>query len=438
MRKKVGMFVWNHFTNDARVLRECTALVESGYEVDLFCIDDPNDQGLPSFEQRNEFFRITRVRRYPILFTWMQKCKKHPLLLLPLLLIYLFSLVYLPIPTISLSVLIIGLLKTKLRVIWVRGGIIARMIILGWIGRYDIYHSNDLNTLPQGYICAKWRWKKKKLIYDSHEVQTSRTGYDGKSYGILERFLIKRIDKMIVENQTRAKYNEELYGFYPAVVHNYPFNMDSNDQKKVPLHDLLRLPPSEKILLYQGGIQVGRGLEQLIQAVPLFDEGTLVMIGDGRLKPKLEEMVEEMELKEKVKFLPKVPLVDLPKYTRNAYIGFQVLNNVCFNHYSASSNKLFEYLMAGVPVVACQFPEIKRVVEGDETGICVDSHDYREIARGVNELLSNPEKYMNMRKNCKIASRKYNWEKEKHYLTSVYDHLLNEDTKKNNSILELP
>lgn len=61
-----------------------------------------------------------------------------------------------------------------------------------------------------------------------------------------------------------------------------------------------------------------------------------------------------------MKFIPKVPLEDLPKYTKNAYLGFQVLNNVCFNHWSASSNKLFEYMMAEVPVIACSFPEIKK------------------------------------------------------------------------------
>lgn len=67
-----------------------------------------------------------------------------------------------------------------------------------------------------------------------------------------------------------------------------------------------------------------------------------------------------MGLEEKIRFIPKVPLAELPKYTKNGYIGFQVLNNVCFNHYSASSNKLFEYMMSQVPVVACNFPEIDR------------------------------------------------------------------------------
>ncbi len=206
--------------------------------------------------------------------------------------------------------------------------------------------------------------EKKPLIYDSHEVQTSRTGYDSPWYKKFEQFFINRMDAMMVENDTRAKYNEDLYGFYPYVLHNYPTEQISEETEKVDLHKILGLPEDEKILLYQGGIQTGRGLEKLVEAYPQFDEGTLVFIGDGRIKEELQAMVKERNLEDGIKFLPKVPLKELPKYTKNGYLGFQVLNNVCFNHYSASSNKLFEYMMARVPVVACDFPEIKKSSRG--------------------------------------------------------------------------
>ncbi|SDK13788.1 glycosyltransferase [Sediminibacillus albus] len=424
MNKKVCMFVWNHFTNDARVLRECTALSESGYKVDLICIHDPKDNDLPVFEERDANFSVYRVRRYPMLLELMQKVYRKSLrdkfFGLILFLIWLFLMYLGPIITGIVTVIGLLLLKTKLKVLWIRGSILFRMIAKGFQKNYDIYHSNDLNTLPQGYLCSKIRIRKKRLIYDSHEVQTSRTGYDTKYYGLLEHFLIKKIDDMIVENHTRAKYNQDFYGFYPYVVHNYPFIQKDKHIKKAPLHSILNLPPSEKILLYQGGIQAGRGLEKLIKAVPLFKEGTLVLIGDGRIKPALETLVEEMDLKARVKFLPKVPLQDLPSYTSNAYLGFQVLNNTNFNHYSASSNKLFEYMMAGVPVVACSFPEIMKVVEGEKVGLCVDSHDSSSIALGVNELIENIELHQEMVKNTKTAKLKYNWGTEKVNLLEVY------------------
>lgn len=425
--KRVGMFVWNHFTNDARVLRECTTLSQNGFDVELICIDDPEDPDLKQYEEFNEHFRVYRLQRYPtlliILKKWYQYIVKNKWVLIPLILIWGFFLYLTPWLVILVTLLAFLFLKTKAQVLWVRGSLILRMILKGYKGNYDIYHSNDLNTLPQGYICAKWRLKKRVLVYDSHEVQTSRTGYNSSVYGKLEGFLIKKIDTMFVENDTRAKYNEELYGFYPNVLHNYPFKQISQVQDKVDLHKMLSLPAGEKILLYQGGIQEGRGLDKLIQAFPKFKEGTLVFIGDGRIKEDLQQMVREMGLENKIKFIPKVPLAELPKFTKNAYLGFQVLNNVCFNHYSASSNKLFEYMMNEVPVVACNFPEIKKVVEENKIGITIDPHDPDEIAKAVNYLLEHPETRDQFSRNCIIAREKYNWENEQENLLKVYRNL---------------
>lgn len=426
MSKNVCMFVWNHFTNDARVLRECTTLSENGYNVDLICIHDPNDPNLAMYEERNEQFHVYRVKRYPSSLLFLQKVYKklmsNKFLLSLTTLFGLICLYFAPIITALLLACIFIVLKTKVKGLLIKCNIIIRMIARGRNGNYDIYHSNDLNTLPQGIFSAKLRFKKRKLIYDSHEVQTDRTGYNPKTIKRVERFLLRFIDQMIVENHTRAAFNEELYGFYPAVLHNYPFIQDSTrQQEKVDLHKILNLPPDEKILLYQGGIQVGRGLDKIIKAVPMIREGTVVFIGDGKIKEELIQLVNEMNLGHRVKFHPKVPVEDLPKYTRNAYLGFQVLNNICFNHYSASSNKLFEYMMAGVPVIACSFPEIQNVVETNNTGLCVDSHDPQSIAEGANKLLENTNLREQLSRNSLNASGKYNWaEEEKHLLDYYY------------------
>ncbi|RHW37246.1 glycosyltransferase [Neobacillus notoginsengisoli] len=427
-RKKVCMFVWNHFTNDARVLRECAALSESEYSVDLICIHDPAAKNMAKMEKRNEHFHVYRVRRYPLMLDLIQMVIKSVKKDKWKAIFYLLGwgvLAYLwPIFTIFITLLLGAIYKLKLIPWWVKANIYIRMVARARLKKYDIYHSNDLNTLIQGYVSAKWRFKKKKLVYDSHEVQTSRTGYNSPVYGKLESFLVKKIDTMIVENDTRAKFNEELYGFYPNVVHNYPFKHIGEGTEVISIHQMFNLPKDEKILLYQGGIQVGRGLEKLIKAVPLFKKGTLVLVGDGKQKPELVKMVEAMNLHNRVKFIPKALLEDLPKFTRNAYLGFQVLNNVCFNHWSASSNKLFEYMMSGVPVVACSFPEIKRVVVEEQVGICVDSHDYKDIARAVNILLEDEELRNQYSRNCLTAKEKYNWEQEKKVFLSIYDQII--------------
>ncbi|WP_057915631.1 glycosyltransferase [Peribacillus muralis] len=435
MTKKVCMFVWNHFTNDARVLRECTALTEVGYEVDLIAIHNWKFKDLPKKEKHENGFTVTRVNnRWEALHKILRvvgkvKKKKFEFVILALVvwntlwnLNLINGWVGSGILFGSLALLAIGTLimtKSKLPTLLTRSYIFAQMIYLGRKKKYDFYHSNDLNTLMQGAISSKWL-RRKKLIYDSHEVQTSRTGYNSRIYGMMEKSLLLFVDEMIAENHTRAKYNEDLYGLYPKVVHNYPIPTTPEESTSVNLHELLHLPPDEPILLYQGGVQMGRGLEQLVDAVPLIEAGTVVFIGDGKIKDELMKKVSDMHLEDRVKFLPKVPVDELLHYTKNAYLGFQVLNNVCFNHYSASSNKLFEYMMSGVPVVACSFPEIQKVVDSEQIGVCVDSHDPKAIAEGVNFLLKHPEKRADMSRNCLKARQKYNWKQEKEIFIEIY------------------
>lgn len=438
MSKKIGMFVWNHFTNDARVLRECTALAEKGYDVKLIAIHDTKQKDLKKVESRDGF-NIVRVSRYPryllLINKIISKIKKEKIFIIPLLI--LIGIIFYVIPAIAIIlILIMAMLSIKkVRGFLTKSHIFLGMVIEGLKFNADVYHSNDLNTLPQGIICSKIL-RRRYLVYDSHEVQSSRTGYGKQAYYI-EKILIKFIDKMIMTNRTRAEYVKKLYNIeLPEMIHNYPFyTKDDSIENKYDIHTILDIPRDKPILLYQGGIQVGRGLDKIVEAIDKFNDGITVFIGDGKLKPEIIKMVEDRNLQEKVRFLDKVPVDELKYYTANAYLGFQVLNNVCFNHYSACSNKLFEYMMSRVPVVACNFPEIKRVVQDEEIGIVVDPHDPNEIAKAVNIMLENKELHEKFRENCVKAREKYNWDKEKGNFVRIYDGLLyNKNIKAGNNI----
>ncbi|MCO4338129.1 glycosyltransferase [Staphylococcus agnetis] len=427
--KKVGMFVWNHFTNDARVNRECTTLAEAGYDVDLIAINDPKNPAIQAFEKINERFRVHRVKRYPALLQAYSDFGKPFILVVGGIAsiiaigLYFVNVMVLTSYLIMLLASAIVMKQRKARKIFINSAIIARMIVKGYMTKADIYHSNDLNTLPQGIICAKLRLKPKPLVYDSHEVQSDRTGYDKRKIKMIERFLLRFVDEMMVENHTRAKHNEKLYGFYPQTLYNYSELYDINTRSKVNLHQKLGLSENEKILLYQGGLQQGRGLEKLIDAMPLIKEGVLVFIGAGKLTAQLKEQAKQSSEKERIFFLEKVPFQELPSITREAYLGFQVLQNVCFNHYSASSNKLFEYMMAHVPVVSCDFPEIAKVVNEQEVGIAIDAHDHHNIAYAVNELLTNQALYEHVKANTQKAKMIYNWQNEKGKLLALYERI---------------
>ncbi|WP_036071140.1 glycosyltransferase [Listeria aquatica] len=413
MKKKVTMFVWNEFTNDARVLRECTALHNAGYQVVLIALRGNQNK----LEKPLDYFYVRRIRfdwpaprnfwtKLLILFGWGIVAFFWPLI--GIILVMAWFLIY--------QTKCGSLLKKLIQIL--------EMTYWGAVTQTDIYHANDLNTLFQAVICAKWL-KRKPLIFDSHEVNLSRTGYNAAYYGIAEKWLLRFVDECIHENHTRAKFIRRVYGFYPSVIYNYPF---LSDESTVPydLHEKLNIDKSEPILLYQGGLQSGRGLEKLIDAVPLIKRGVVVFLGDGRLENELKEQVKKLELQKRIKFLPKVPVTELPRYTKSAYLGIQLLNNTCFNHFSAASNKLFEYMMAGVPIVACSFPEIRKVVMKEKIGIVVQSDNVTSIAEGINEMLDHPELRDEMSKNALRVRNHYSWEKEQERFLQIYQGLVKE------------
>jgi len=414
--------VWNYFTYDARVMRECSALARSGNDVTLIALHNFSDKNNAEREEKNGF-RIIRVNKgIPLinkgyrLFARLMKNKIAfaacaALFALFVALMFVFC-VPVAIVALVLGVLFALSLFLKAPKHLANLGAVLRMIKAGRKTNADIYHANDLNTMPQAYACAKlFRLKKnrKKIVYDSHEVQTSRTGY-GKGVYTIEKFFIKKADKIFCENNTRAQYMADLYKMdLPTPVYNYPEYFDSKQMQPVDLRKELDIPADCPILLYQGGIQYGRGLDVLVKAIPHIKKGIVVFIGDGKFKPELLKLIKQYGVEDRVRLMGMVPMARLSGYTLNAYLGFQILNNVCFNHYSAASNKLFEYIMAGVPVIAADFPEFRNVIKNYKVGLLVDSHDYRSIADAVNYLVDNVGFRDMLSRNCYEAAKKLNW-----------------------------
>ena len=157
------------------------------------------------------------------------------------------------------------------------------------------------------------------------------------------------------------------------------------------IRDRLGLADALPVVLYQGGLQPGRGLEDLVAAVPALPPCHLVFIGGGRLLAALAGMAAERGLGRCVHFLPTVPLAELLAWTASADIGVQPIRNTCLNHLSTNSNKLFEYAMAGLPVVASDFPEIRRVVRENDIGLLFDPETPGALAAALGRLVADAE-----------------------------------------------
>lgn len=385
--KTVTMFVWNNFMNDARVYREAKTLVDNGYRVVIIAKRDMEEKQLKKVERLIPGLTVLRpLRRGPKRAMNNSIIDKH----------------------------------------MVNAWLMLRMIFIGRMNRTDVYHAHDLNTMIQGVVSAKLRLNPRKLIYDSHEVQTSRTHYRAGLVRRVEVFLLKFADAVIVENDTRADYHADLYGTRPTPVHNYSERYDIETVEAIDFRKMFNISEDKVLVLYQGGIQEGRGLPQLIEAFAEVEGAVLIMIGDGKERENIVNLRNALNLEDKVYFIDRVPYKDLRSYTKGADIGIQFLENTNFNHYSASSNKLFEYMMAEVPVIASKLPEMERVVIGERVGLTVEPGDKHELVAALDQLIEDKALRKTFSENMKSAKLKYNWDVEQQQLLDVYDRLSEE------------
>lgn len=412
--RSVSMIVWNDMRNDARVRREAKTLGEMGCRVVVFALHTPG------VTQKNETISenvtIKRVLRSPF---WHLKRKStssdankaqkesgHR----------------------GASSRSKSRFLEKLKLFAKMGSrLITQARLLGVIikAKSDVIHAHDINVLHIGWLASKFTGSK--LIYDAHEISTSREGYRsirGAVY-VVERFLIKRADKVFATTELRSKYLSRVYKIpRPTPLYNKPDLSSFNVGKKADkLRDELTLKQPWPIVLYQGGIQAGRGLERLVLVAKNIPHAYFVFLGSGRLVGELKALADRLDLSHRVLFVPAVEASALADYTQSADIGVQPIENTCFNHFTTDSNKLFEYACAGVPVVASDLPEIKRVVETFEIGEVYNHRCLRSLEYTLTKLINDESLRKKYSRNGTTNAVKLSWQTEAEKLVRCYEKL---------------
>jgi glycosyltransferase involved in cell wall biosynthesis len=287
-----------------------------------------------------------------------------------------------------------------------------------------VWHCHDLNTLAVG-VRAKRARPGTRLVYDSHELATerSRMGRWGKwRAGRQERRGLRHTDERIWTTRTRAEYIVRRYGIpFPTLIHNVPERMEV--KQGWDLRERLGIPADRRILLYQGSIQEFRGIEESIEAVTLLDRCVLVVIGYGYFRPVLENEVRRRGLQHRVYFFGPIPNDELLYYTASADVGLCVIRGQSLSYRWSMPNKLFEYMMAGIPIVASDFEEMGRVVREEEVGTVCDPDDPESIAAAVRAIVDDPEAEARFRAATRVAIGKYNWDEEEKKLLVLYRRL---------------
>jgi len=287
-----------------------------------------------------------------------------------------------------------------------------------------VWHCHDLNTLAVGVRCKK-RCPGTRLVYDSHELATERSRMTPRARrraGREEKRGLRHVDEGIWTTRTRAQYVVQRYGIpFPTLIHNVPEMLEV--QQGWDLHERLGIPADRRILVYQGSIQEYRGIEESIEAVTLLERCVLVIIGYGYHRPTLEDIVHRRGLDDRVRFFGPIPNDELLYYTASADVGLCVIRGQSLSYRWSMPNKLFEYMMAGIPVVSSDFEEMGRVVREEGVGTVCDPDDPQSIAAAVRAIVDDPEAAARFRAATRVAISRYNWDREEQKLLALYRRL---------------
>lgn len=314
-----------------------------------------------------------------------------------------------------------------------RGRSLRRLYPLFWRRAYpllldtrpDAYHAHDLDALWPAVRAA--RRLRRPLVYDSHEFWIEQSSLVNRPlmrsfWSLLERHLIKRVDRVITVSQSIAESLTTRYGLGGVVIlRNFPLFREKVQSDLI--RETLDLPANRPIVLYQGGFLTENGLREQIEAAAGFGDAALVLIGDGPSEKALKEQVRAGGLQDRVFFIARVPFHQLHDYSCSADLGLCLIKGAGKSFYYSLPNKLFEYMMAGLPVVASNFPEMQRVVSKTDTGVTIDPTDIDAIRQQVTELLSDDKRRAACSQACLDAAQHYNWEREAGQLTDLYSTL---------------
>lgn len=286
--------------------------------------------------------------------------------------------------------------------------------------KFDIATANDLDTLL-GVFCAV-RIRRKYIVYDSHEYFTELPELINrpivrKIWKQIERKIFPSLKNNMTVCESIAHIYRNEYHVNVSVVRNVPYclrEIDKTDFAK----------EGKPIILYQGSLNVGRGLELLIQAMKYIHNAKLLLIGDGDISETLHSMVRESDLEYKVTFLGKIPYCELLQYTRTASVGVSLEEDSGLNYYFALPNKLFDYIQARKPVLVSDLPEMASVVKHYHCGEIMHKRTPSALAKQLSSMLKDKQTLNLYKKNCELASQELCWEKEEKIVLQVYGNLL--------------
>jgi glycosyltransferase involved in cell wall biosynthesis len=297
-----------------------------------------------------------------------------------------------------------------------------RLFIHLLFSKQDLIYANDLDTLLPAWLVS--RIKGKKLVYDTHEYFTgvpelNRRPMVRKTWKLVESLIFPRLRRVITVNESIAALYQRDYGILPSVVRNLP-----SRNLSLPLADRpkLGLPSDKFILIMQGnGINVDRGAEEAVAMMNHLQHALLLIIGSGDVIPNLKKFVALNGLEEKVRFFSRMPYAEMLKYTVSSDLGLSLDKDSNINYRFSLPNKLFDYIRAGIPVLASDLPEVRKIVDESGCGIITSTHDPARMAELIHALRADSARIEELRRSSTMAANQYSWETEVQVIYSWFE-----------------
>lgn len=285
----------------------------------------------------------------------------------------------------------------------------------------ECYIAMDIYTLA---IASHLKRKHSAhLVYDSREIYSALGSLvNRKLFQLLltkyENFYIKFVDCITVSGYLDAQYlrNHFKKDIKIEIILNLP------RRKEIVNSNLIRekfdIGQDKTILIYQGMLLAGRGIEKVILSLKHLDSNVLCIFGEGAQKPILEKLIIENDLSSKVFFCGVVPYEELHQWTCSADIGIVFIEPISFSYELALPNKLFEYCMAGKPVLMSNLPAMKNIYDEFKIGELVEPQaEPKELAFAIIKIIENYSFYSSQ---AILASQKYNYESQIPTIKKIY------------------
>ena len=275
----------------------------------------------------------------------------------------------------------------------------------------DVICAVDLDTLlPASVLCSR----RTRVVYDAHE-------WFSETPEVVNRPVIRsfwrQVGKRLVP-RTDARYTvapalagllAEEYGSRFAVVRNLPIKIE--------------LPKTENfggVLLYQGMLNPGRGLDTAITAMTLLPDCRLWIVGSGPEEASLKRLAATLRLADRVWFAGFYPPAKLAELTAKAWLGLNLLEGSSPSYYYSLANKALDYIQCGLPSVQMDYPEYRTIDQQYGVFSLLSELSAPALAAQIQRLLDQPDMYDSLRNNCREAAKELCWEREEEKLLAIY------------------